>query len=602
MAFGIFSDGNMKKEVERLKALIKELESSRDEYKLMLDKAAHLASFPSANPNPIIEIGASSGNILYMNPASIKLFPDLMNKGLSHPILSGFNSILKAAGSDPDRKHYDEVGLGGILYGRISYFDESNRAIRMFLNDITGRKKAEEKLAGAIADSEARYRTIFESSKDAIMLLDEKGFFDCNESTLRVFGLSSKEEFIAKHPSQFSPPKQPDGVDSYPAAMKHIEKAFREGGDFFEWMHMRGDGSVFPANVLLSRFELKGRMVLQAVVRDVTDIKKHTERLARITDCFISLTTDPIENIRKFTSLFGEIVGASCALYNRIDQGLLCSVGQWNAPEGYNPVDKPNGHICHDVIKTAGEGILIVRDLQNSPYALTDPNVKKFGLKTYVGKAVKVWNEYIGSLCAVYSNDHIPSEEDKQVVSIVAAAIGVEEMRRKAEEAVIEDEKLLNETGEMAKVGGWEVDLAISRVTWTEEVYRIHGIDTRHKPSLKEAISYFAPESVPILERALREAAENGTSFDLELQLVTSSGKKIWTRAVGRAMYRGDKVVKLHGTFQDIDDRKRSEERMQEKMDELEKFNKLAVGREMKMIELKERIRELEEKLGEKGG
>ena len=76
--------------------------------------------------------------------------------------------------------------------------------------DIAGRMRMEKELR----ESEQRYRTLFEASKDAIMIHDENGFLDCNEATLKVYGLSSREEFVGKRPDEFSPPRQPDGTES----------------------------------------------------------------------------------------------------------------------------------------------------------------------------------------------------------------------------------------------------------------------------------------------------------------------------------------------------------------------------------------------------
>jgi len=120
---------------------------------------------------------------------------------------------------------------------------------------------------------ETKFRMVFESSRDAIMLLDEKGFFDCNRATLEMFGLSSKEEFIVLHPAELSPPAQPDGKDSRTAADSQIGEAFAQGHNRFEWMHRRRNGEDFPAEVWLTSFELEGRKVLQATVRDISEQK-----------------------------------------------------------------------------------------------------------------------------------------------------------------------------------------------------------------------------------------------------------------------------------------------------------------------------------------
>ncbi|MHB0959019.1 MAG: response regulator [Pirellulaceae bacterium] len=133
-------------------------------------------------------------------------------------------------------------------------------------------------------DSEVRYRELFESTGDAIMLLDSTGFVECNQATLRLFGCRSKEEFLARHPSEFSPPFQPDGSDSHTAANARIAHAHREGMTQFEWMHRRVDGTDFPADVLLVRVNLQDHSILQAVVRDITERKRAEQALRESQD------------------------------------------------------------------------------------------------------------------------------------------------------------------------------------------------------------------------------------------------------------------------------------------------------------------------------
>jgi len=131
-----------------------------------------------------------------------------------------------------------------------------------------------EQLAAQIAQEPAgKFRTIFESSSDALFLLTEDGFFDCNPRALEIFGIPSRERITSLHPANISPPYQPDGRSSLELSLFHIAKALELGADSFEWTHRRLDGTDFDANVLLSAIDFGGRRVLQATVRDISPQK-----------------------------------------------------------------------------------------------------------------------------------------------------------------------------------------------------------------------------------------------------------------------------------------------------------------------------------------
>ena len=147
--------------------------------------------------------------------------------------------------------------------------------------------------------------------------------------------------------------------------------------------------------------------------------------------------------------------------------------------------------------------------------------------------------------------------------------------RKRMEEVLKKSIKLLNDTGEMAKVGGWELDLSTKEALMTDEVCRIHGVEPGYKPKLEEAIKFYAPESIPALEATLKKTIETGEPCDLESLFIPSGSKdKIWVRSLGRAIYSGGKIVKLAGTFQNIDKYKRAEAERERLLAELEAKNK----------------------------
>jgi diguanylate cyclase (GGDEF)-like protein/PAS domain S-box-containing protein len=175
-----------------------------------------------------------------------------------------------------------------------------------YIIDITEQKR-----------NEIKFRTLFETNRDAVMLLDDHGFFDCNEETLKIFGCSTKAEFCTKHPADLSPPQQPSGGNSFILANDHIVLALAQGNHRFDWVHRRADtGMDFPAEVLLSTLELDGRKALQASVRDISARKHAEENLSIIASVFDNsqegiLISDADNRIINVNPAFTTITGYS---------------------------------------------------------------------------------------------------------------------------------------------------------------------------------------------------------------------------------------------------------------------------------------------------
>ncbi len=221
-----------------------------------------------------------------------------------------------------------------------------------------------------------------------------------------------------------------------------------------EFRIIKKNGMINWVSATVSPINYLTKKCIIAVLKDIHETKKAKLKLSEINQCFLSFSDDPKENINKLTSLCGRLLGGVCSIYNRLEEELLCSRGQWNTPKDYNPIDKPDGHICYDVIKQGDENIWIKRNLEHSEYSKTDPNVIKYKLQTYIGRAVFLRKNAVGAICVVYQKDYLPSASDEELISIIASAIGVEEKRLLSNKVLKESEvvnrALLNATTDMS--------------------------------------------------------------------------------------------------------------------------------------------------------
>lgn len=123
------------------------------------------------------------------------------------------------------------------------------------------------------------YRELFQRSADAILIIKDGHFVDCNESTVKMLRFKNRDQVLQTHPSELSPPTQPDGRDSRKKADEMIALAFEHGNHRFEWDHRRADGEVFPVEVLLTAAGERDEQILHVVWRDITERKQLEEQL-----------------------------------------------------------------------------------------------------------------------------------------------------------------------------------------------------------------------------------------------------------------------------------------------------------------------------------
>ncbi len=125
-------------------------------------------------------------------------------------------------------------------------------------------------------------------------------------------------------------------------------------------------------------------------------------------------------------------------------------------------------------------------------------------------------------------------------------------------------ELLLNETGQLSKVGGWELDLKTMKPYFSKETYRIYGIPEGTPPKVEDGINFYATEARDLIREAVKQAIEKHIPYDFEVPLVTANGKSIWVRTIGQVQVVDSRAVRLYGAIQDITVSKESALKIQE--------------------------------------
>ncbi len=124
---------------------------------------------------------------------------------------------------------------------------------------------------------------------------------------------------------------------------------------------------------------------------------------------------------------------------------------------------------------------------------------------------------------------------------------------------------LMAQTETIGKIGGWELDFVTNRLWWSEETYRLHDTTPQvYHPAVESALDFYTSKSRPMIAEALGKGATQGTSWDLELDLISAKGRQVAVRAAGKVEVVNGRAVRAYGTLQDITERKQAERALRE--------------------------------------
>ena len=308
------------------------------------------------------------------------------------------------------------------------------------LQDITEQRRMEE----ALRESEAKFRALFDVANDAIYMLQNGVFIDCNAKGLELFGVT-RDQLIGQSTAFFSPSIQPDGRDSQEKATELIERALAGEPQLFEWVQQRPDATRINVDVSLSRLELYGVSYIQAIARDTTERKQAEEEKQRMSNLMQLLLESAGEGI------YGIDEEGRCTFINHAGAELL----------GYQPEEvlgrnmhEVAHHHCEDGSVYPVEGCLIYRAFQNGEQCHVDTEV--------------FWRKDGSSFPVDYSS--YPIVEGEAITGAVVTFTDITE-RKRAGEQIADQAALLDKTRDAILVR----DLEGKILYWNHGAERIYG-------------------------------------------------------------------------------------------------------------------------------
>lgn len=362
--------------------------------------------------------------------------------------------------------------------------------------------------------NEERIRKLYETTPAILQSTDSDGqLISVSDLWLEKHGYA-REEVIGKKFTMFMTPESAERA-TQAAIPLLFEKDFIEN---FTYRGVKKNGDVFDVSLSsilerdVNRVPVRSMSVLLDMTSEKAAIRSSDELLATIRNQFIMSITDANGIIVDVNEAFcqismykkEELIGQNHRMINSNHHEKIFFSNMWKSISAGNTWQ---GEIC---------------------------NRAKDGSLYWVASVISPLNDNSG-----------------KIVKYLSIRTDITERVTNAEK-LKNNQNLLSQTGMLAGVGGWELDLKTNVPTWTDITKKIHLVPADYKPKLDTAIDFYAPEARPLIESAISTAIEFGKPWDLELPLIQTNGNRIWVRSIGNVEYKHGKPIKLYGALQDL--------------------------------------------------
>ena len=300
-------------------------------------------------------------------------------------------------------------------------------------------------------------------------------------------------------------------------------------------------------------------------LKDEIAKRKKTEAILKnLGDIFQHLSSDATQNIKYIVQETNKVLNGVCSLYNRLDdeEKSLYVFSSHNIPPDLDQRDKPTGHICYEATIKGRNKPVILQNLEGTEYEQTDPNVKKYHLKSYLGYPVSRAGKAIGSLCIVDVKPRVFSPTEVYVISVLAKAVSIEEERLLAEQRLSDEKRYYHSLVESLDDWVWEID-GNGIITYSNNaVEKILGYTAKEVVGQKMN-RFWTPSQKKKSDNWFKNELLSGKGWkNYTTSFLHKTGKMVYLESTAIPFFDGKNCVGYRGINRDITERQLIQEKL----------------------------------------
>ncbi|PKP22606.1 MAG: hypothetical protein CVU05_03210 [Bacteroidetes bacterium HGW-Bacteroidetes-21] len=446
-----------------------------------------------------------------------------------------FNSIRESGNYSFETYIRTKMGLSvpvEVVMNYIKYADQEINCV--FIRDISDRKQTEM----LILRSEKRYKALTQSALDAIVTVDSFGHIvDWNSAAERIFGYSKDDVLDEKYSlsniiPQYINNSQGDIINRILSSDR-----LNSADDFIEYKGVHKSGYYFDIEFSFSKWEVFEGVFFSGIIRDITKRKLSIAMLRESEAKYRSIFNDSNDAIMLMSQEMKYMAGnpASINLFALDNERALLNYTFSDLSPEYQAGSVSSETLAKQMVKEA---------LENKSVSFEWIHKKSDG--TIFPTSIMLSRIVLNGVVCLHA-----IVRDFTVFKTLSTEL-------------LHTKVLLEETNQVARVGGWEYDLNSHKVTWSSITKDIHEAPQDYEPDEISMIKFYDKKcDIHKVNEAFEKCRLNGTPWEIQIEILTLKGNRKWVSMMGKAEMVNGKCERMYGVFQDIDEKIKAQQKME---------------------------------------